>query len=249
MARSAKHSPRRKGNFKDEPIDVTELAGMSNVEGMLSFLEKKPEEYARLFKNAESSGAPVVAAPSIESDADAPILRAPEQPAPDPGAVPESHPELEVANAGTPEVDAPTFDAPDLDDVYLYRAPRPAPQLATTVQAGHTHGEQALYTTLWRLARPHPNAAFRAIRIGERTLAREVPMAYSTVQENARALEKKLAIEIRSNGPREPKTYIVHAADEVLRRRRAAGLTHVYRRTSGVFLTSGALNSGAPDLG
>jgi hypothetical protein len=38
----------RKPHFKDEEIDVAELAGMSNMKGMLSFLETKPEDYARL---------------------------------------------------------------------------------------------------------------------------------------------------------------------------------------------------------
>jgi hypothetical protein len=38
----------RKPSFKDEEIDVAELAGMSNMKGMLSFLDTKPEDYARM---------------------------------------------------------------------------------------------------------------------------------------------------------------------------------------------------------
>lgn len=44
----------KKPSFKDEAIDVNELANMSNMKGMLSFLDTKPEDYARLFAKAES---------------------------------------------------------------------------------------------------------------------------------------------------------------------------------------------------
>lgn len=149
---------------------------------------------------------------------------------------------------------APSFGAPELQDVYVYRPNRPTLRPASTAQDGHTHGEQTLFATLWRLSRQSSHGTFRIISIGERTLATEVPMAYSTVQENLRSLAAKLAIEVRSNGPRQPKTYIVYPYDEILRRRRAAGLTHVLRRTSSVTLvrpdsdTLGAANVGAPSF-
>jgi len=44
----------KKPSFKDEAIDVNELANMSNMKGMLSFLDTKPEDYARLFAKVES---------------------------------------------------------------------------------------------------------------------------------------------------------------------------------------------------
>jgi len=44
----------RKPSIKDEPINVDELAGMSNMEGMLSFLDTRPEEYAKLFAASPS---------------------------------------------------------------------------------------------------------------------------------------------------------------------------------------------------
>ena len=47
----------RKASFKDEAIDVDDLASMSNMGGMLSFLETKPEEYARLFAKAAETEA------------------------------------------------------------------------------------------------------------------------------------------------------------------------------------------------
>jgi hypothetical protein len=42
----------KRSNFKDEAIDVEDLANMSNMGGMLSFLDTKPEDYARLFAKA-----------------------------------------------------------------------------------------------------------------------------------------------------------------------------------------------------
>ncbi|HWQ53051.1 MAG TPA: hypothetical protein VN442_05160 [Bryobacteraceae bacterium] len=132
---------------------------------------------------------------------------------------------------------------------------RPRLREAVTTQDGHTHGEQALYATLCRLARPAPGrTGLRALTVGERTLAAEVPMAYSTCQQNLRSLITKLALEVRAGGANRSKTYLVYSFDEILRRRRAVGLTHVVRRTSGVTLVnpatcSGALTSGALDQG
>ncbi len=40
----------KRSSIKDEPIDVDELADISNMKGMLSFLDTKPEDYAKLFK-------------------------------------------------------------------------------------------------------------------------------------------------------------------------------------------------------
>ncbi len=194
--------------------------------------------------DAPISSAPTLAAPIL----DAPTLRPPIANAPPLKA-------LEPVVVNTPTVDAPTFGpttlgAPDLENIALYRPVRPKSRPANTAQDGHTHGEQTLFATLWRLARPAGQTGLRAIRIGERTLAAEVPMAYSTVQENLRALAAKLTIDIRLNGPQQPKTYLIYPDDEVLRRRRAAGLTHVIRRTSGVWLVHPDSNHlDAPDLG
>src|ERR1019366_3777984 len=47
----------KKPSVKDEPIDVDELAGMSNMKGMLSFLDTKPEVYAKLFQKIDDSHA------------------------------------------------------------------------------------------------------------------------------------------------------------------------------------------------
>jgi hypothetical protein len=56
-----------------------------------------------------------------------------------------------------------------------------------------------------------------------------------------------MAIEVRNEGLNKPKTYLIFNYDEILRRRQAAGLTHVVRRTNGVLLVNA--NSGAPNTG
>ncbi len=180
--------------------------------------------------SAPSAGAPRFGTPTLDASTSA----APSLEPPDPLAA--TAPALDAPHLGAPALDASKFGAPDLDNIAIYRPLRPKSRPANTAQDGHTHGEQALFATLWRLARPAGPTGLRAIRIGERTLAAEVPMAYSTVQENLRALASKLAIDIRLNGPQRPKTYLIYPDEEVLRRRRAAGLTHVIRRTSGVWL-------------
>jgi hypothetical protein len=78
-------------------------------------------------------------------------------------------------------------------------------------------------------------------------------MSYSAVQDNARSLTRKLAIEVRAPASKSaPKTYIVFSYEEVLKRRRAAGLTHYVRRTSAVEFVDppsfGAPNLSAPEL-
>jgi hypothetical protein len=210
--------------------------------------------------------APKLAAPELEAlPESAPEPTAPTLPPPTVGAPVLAHPpevtqdetaapELAAPTVGALSIDTPNPGAPEVDaldlDVYVYRRTGPLLHPAITVQDGHTHGEQALFGTLFRLARPSSSGPFRVISIGERTLASEVPMAYSTVQQNVRSLVSKLAIDVRINKPQQPKTYLVYSYEEILRRRRAAGLTHVIRRTSGVTLVNpDHLSSGAPNSG
>jgi hypothetical protein len=164
----------------------------------------------------ELRGLEVGGAPPATSKYSAPEVGAPSFGAPNFGALKLDAPEVvdgkgpDVGNSMAPKLGAATFGAPELQGVYVYRPNRPTARPATTAQDGHTHGEQALFATLWRLARQSSQGTFRVISIGERTLASEVPMAYSTVQENLRSLAAKLAIEVRTNGPRQPKAYIVY---------------------------------------
>jgi hypothetical protein len=161
---------------------------------------------------AVNSGARSIGAPSYAAvDSSTPILTAPEL----------------TARILT----APSFPPTDGDEYEIYprREFRPIP--ANTVQDGHTHGQQAVYSTIWLLGKPYGQNA-RAVAIGERTLPAEVPMSYSSLQDNVRALLGKHSIEIRSRGPNKPKLYGAYSYDEILRQRRALGLTHVIRRTT-----------------
>jgi hypothetical protein len=255
----ANPSRRKKPSIKDEAIDVNELAGMSNMKGMLSFLDTKPEDYARIFQSnfpAPNTSAPTVGAPEVKSDKAITVLSISGL---DRIGAPSFSSAVErlQTKIGAPELlepqtlGAPTFGAPELGAIY--QTPRSSLRLVATVQDGHTHGEQALFATLWRLGKPVTGTNYRLLTIGERTLAKQVPIAYSTIQENLRSLLEKLAIDIQNNGSQKPKTYRVYSFDEVLRRRKAAGLTHVLRRTSGAVLVNPTAPSsgspGAPNVG
>ena len=56
----------KKPSFKDEEIDVAELAGMSNMKGMLSFLDTKPEDYARMLLPRPTVTSSLLQAPEPE---------------------------------------------------------------------------------------------------------------------------------------------------------------------------------------
>ena len=72
------------------------------------------------------------------------------------------------------------------------------------------------------------------LTIGLRTLAELSRMAYSNCKANVRSLVAKLALDERPGfSYTEGRTYIIYSFREILRRRKAAGLTHVVR-TRGV---------------
>lgn len=157
------------------------------------------------------------------------------------------------ANQGAPVLGAPVLGAyktgaPLLEEGLVYReVAKPRPWVSA--QDAHTHGEQNLYQTLFNRGKPiAPNA--RGLVIGVRTLARLVPMAYSNCHSNLKSLVDKLAIELRpAEKYNDGRFFVIYTYDEILRRRRAAGLTHIMKRTRSVALINpGAPNTGAPDL-
>jgi hypothetical protein len=315
---TVKHSRRKKPSFKDEPIDIGELSRMPNVEGVLGFLGRTPQEYKRLFHASEVEipfPAPVEAAantgvPGREANRGAPDLGAPDlgvvnagasavqgdyiHPGEGSGSNPEAvytgapnerapelarsvieAPESATAILGAPglsspllgasgldapfleapESTAPGLSAPELGEAvtdlrrFVYKeAPRPRPW--TTAQDGHTHAEQNLYQAMYSRGKPMAGSNTRGLVIGVRTLAKLVPMAYSNCHANLRSLIEKLAIEERpAQRYTDGRLFIIYTYDEILRRRRAAGLTHVLKRTRGVTLVNpGALNKGAPEV-
>jgi hypothetical protein len=129
-----------------------------------------------------------------------------------------------------------TGAAPDSDN-YTFQIPASPPKRWTTVQDAHTLGEQALYAALHRLAKPY-EPGVRKIIIGLGSLALQVPLSRSNCVTFLESLERKLAIK---NGPIAPKNkgreILVYDFEEILKRRRQAGLTHVVRKGRAVTLT------------
>ena len=104
---------------------------------------------------------------------------------------------------------------------------------AITVQDGHSLAEQAVYDAMYRAGKPYQGES-RILTIGLRTLAELSRMAYSNCKLNVRSLVAKLAIDESPDfSYTEGRTYIIYSFREILRRRKAAGLTHVVR-TRGV---------------
>jgi hypothetical protein len=250
-----------------QPITYDELVNSSSMDGLISFLDVRP--------GAPTSGAPELSHAPVNEDSRPDVI-------PFPALVPQNtslgdaHRFSRDASIGAPNVGAPEFTAePERAEAGFFTLSSPdiihrrrlEIREARYAQDGHTSGEQRLYEVLYKLGRPIAKHA-NAVTIGERSLASQARMSYSSVQENARSLARKLAIEIRAaSSKNSPKTYVVFSYDEILKRRRAVGLTHYFRRTSAVELVdpsvdrsmfsmgdnesgkSGALTSGAPALG
>lgn len=86
---------------------------------------------------------------------------------------------------------------------------------------------------MYRAGKPYLSDS-RILTIGLRTLADLSRMAYSNCKSNVRSLVAKLAIDEQPGfSYTEGRTYVVYSFREILRRRKAAGLTHVIR-TRGV---------------
>jgi hypothetical protein len=142
---------------------------------------------------------------------------------------------LETSAPSSPASDmsASDFDASDSGalDTPFHRRIRI--RETATVQDGHSLAEQAVYDAMYRAGKPY-QADSRLLTIGLRTLAELSRMAYSNCKANVRSLVEKLAIdESEEFSYTEGRTYVVYSFREILRRRKAAGLTHVIR-TRGV---------------
>jgi hypothetical protein len=200
------------------------------------------------------------------SDLDASVSSAPEISAPlIPAPVPQESPGVVQTDAPLPS--APQSDAgqtsapesgPDETDAldYIFRR-RIRVREAVTVQDAHSLAEQAVYDAMYRAGKPYQGDS-RILTIGLRTLAELARMAYSNCKANVRSLVSKLAIEEREGfSYTDGRTYVVYSFREILRRRKAAGLTHVIRNrgvafvdpaTGKPFENNRLSQSSAPDL-
>jgi hypothetical protein len=144
------------------------------------------------------------------------------------------------------ESSAPESTAPESVEDFRYRR-RPRIREAVTVEDGHSLAEQAVYDAMFRAGKPYQGDS-RILTIGLRTLAELSRMAYSNCKANVRALVAKLALEeLPGFSYTDGRTYIIHSYPEILRRRKAAGLTHVLKTRGVAFVepVSGALKPGA----
>ena len=175
----------KRPGFKDQDIDVDELAHMANVGGMLSFLDRKPEEYARLFGTRPSAAS----LPQAPESTDNPLATASEtgQPvsesqtfckAEETQAIhveigwpvskispPDS--KLDQAKTGQtePESGQPITAQPDLGLTYA-RVRQHVPRPWTNVQDGLTLGEERVYRAIYTNGQPYGDGKARALVAG-----------------------------------------------------------------------------------
>lgn len=250
-------STRSRQKRKLEPISIEELAGTTGMSGFCTFLTRDNSVGVPALDQLESSApVPVLNVPELDAREDLVISEtisqktaAPETAAVEIGALgidrlepsaPFSAPELSAEQApprgpkraasvpGGVKSAAPDFEstAPD------FRR-RPRIREARTVPEGHSLAEQAVYEAMYRSGKVYLGET-RILTIGLRTLAEISRMAYSNCKANVRSLVVKLAIDERPGfSYTDGRTYLVYGFADILRRRQAAGLTHVVR-TRGV---------------
>jgi hypothetical protein len=122
---------------------------------------------------------------------------------------------------------------------------------AAQVQDGHSLGEQLVLTTLWNGAPPIEGKSYRRIVIGYRTLSGMCGLTVNNCKANLKSLQAKLAIEPEASySSTVATTYRVYSFAEILRRREAAGLTHVIRSKGARFVhpVTGVPVTGTPDM-
>jgi hypothetical protein len=237
-------SSRSRQKHKLEPITLEELAGTTGMSGFGTLFTRDLSQAVPLLdavdreEHSESS-APDIAAPESGALQSSAVERgALETGALKPGA-PETPVSKNVADAllsGAPESTAPDLSAPEIDAPSQPTYRRPRIREAATVQDAHTLAEQAVYDAMYRAGRPHQGDS-RILTIGLRTLAELSRMAYSNCKANVRSLIDKLALDADDDfSYTTGRTYIVYSFRDTLRRRKAAGLTHVIRTRGVVFV-------------
>lgn len=282
-------STRSRQKRKLEPISIEELAGTTGMSGFCTFLTRDNSVGVPALDQLESPPpAPEASAPVSISSAPnttapqpgrTPQAAAPQAAAPEPNA-PESRtsetsapvptapdwlrsspisPALSLTDAA--ELSAPVLDSSESSAPVFRRKPRI--REARTVHEGHSLAEHAVYEAMYQAGKPYQGET-RILTIGLRTLAEISRMAYSNCKANVRSLVVKLAIDERPGfSYTDGRTYLVYGLQEILRRRKTAGLTHVVRTRGVAFVDphtgvplpihyadqSGALVSAAPVTG
>jgi hypothetical protein len=234
---------------KLEPISLEELAGATGMSGFCSFLTRDASIPVPALDGVET-GAPVPRAPEVTAS----LLPAPETAALETAPLETSAPQSPALDSGYGETTELKAAAPEITAVgsgaldSRYRR-RPRIRETASVADGHSLAEEAVYETMFREGKPYQDDS-RILTIGLRTLAELSRMAYSNCKANVRSLVAKLALEeLPGFSYTDGRTYIIYGRDEILRRRHAAGLTHVLRTRGVAFVhpKTGAPLSGAPE--
>jgi hypothetical protein len=138
----------------------------------------------------------------------------------------------EADKPGTPEKGIPGQYYAPLSNIPARRKILPALE----AQDGHTHGEESLYQALWKEARPYEKE-IRIVTIGYRQMSTVARLTVNNCKANIQSLITKLAVEeFSSFSHSQARTYLIHSYKNILRRREAAGLTHVIRTRGVVFV-------------
>jgi hypothetical protein len=121
---------------------------------------------------------------------------------------------------------------------------------ATTSADGHSRAEQDVYLALWNQGQAQLDGS-RLITIGMLALARLAGLSESNARINLRSLQRKLAVEEHSTFVCEQsqgRTWRVYSPDQIMSRRRAAGMIWYMKRTLAVVFvdpgTGSQLNRG-----
>jgi hypothetical protein len=222
---------------KLEPISIEELAGATGMSGFCTFLTRDASTAVPALDALESDALSITAPEPSAPELSAPETIALESPALDSGYGKSTEPEPTAPDSIAVETGA-------LDSRYRRR---PKIREAVTVEEGHSLAEEAVYEAMFRAGKPYRGDS-RILTIGLRTLADLSRMAYSNCKANVRSLVAKLALdELPGFSYTDGRTYIIYGREEILRRRQAAGLTHVLRTRGVVFVDpkTGAPLSGA----
>jgi hypothetical protein len=204
---------KRRSKLNTTPIDYDDVVGSPSMQGMVSFLSVPPGQLPQL------DFRPAAEIPVLPTTAGTP-----ETGAPDTGV-----PEKGIPAKGIPQAVPP--------------APQRRPRIALSAREGHSLGEDLLYETLWREGRPYDQDT-RILTAGYRSLSALAGLTVNNCKANLQSLQAKLAIEQTAGSTyTQGRTYLVYSPEEILRRRRSRGLTHVVKTRGVTFIDP---NTGLP---
>lgn len=177
-----------------------------------------------------------------------PPLAAPETGIPDTGVPKSAEAETGIPDPAIPEP-LPVPERPFVTGTGI-RLGRQTVRQALAAKDGHSFGEQAVYEALWSNAAPS-GPDHRTIVIGYRALSMACGLTVNNCKANLRSLTRKLAIdEVAGHSYTQAKTYVVYHVSAILKRRRAAGLTH-YIKSRGILFVNPETGqpAGIPETG